>query len=80
MKSPYYITTAIPYANDKPHLGHAIEFLYTDVMARFQKMLGNEVYFLSGTDEHGQKMLKTAKDAGKPVEEFAAEISAIFKN
>ncbi len=76
----FYITTAIPYANDKPHLGHAIEFLYTDVMARFQKMLGNEVYFLSGTDEHGQKMLKTAKDAGKPVEEFAAEKSAIFQN
>lgn len=76
----FYITTAIPYANDKPHLGHAIEFLYADVMARYERLIGNEVHFLSGTDEHGQKMLKTAKDAGKPVEEFAAEKSAIFQN
>ncbi|MFA6105130.1 MAG: methionine--tRNA ligase [Patescibacteria group bacterium] len=76
----FYITTAIPYANDKPHMGHAIEFLYTDIMARYQRLLGNDVYFLSGTDEHGQKMLKTARDAGVKVEDFAAEKSAIFQN
>lgn len=80
MKNKFYITTAIPYANAEPHMGHAIEFLYTDVVARYQRMTGKEVYFLTGTDEHGQKMLKAAKDAGKTVEEFASEKSAIFKN
>ncbi len=79
-KSIFFITTAIPYANAEPHMGHAIEFLYADIMARYQRLLGNEVYFLSGTDEHGQKMLKTAKEAGRPVEEFAAEKSATFNN
>lgn len=75
----FYITTAIPYANDNPHMGHAIEFLYTDVMARYKRLLGNEVRFLSGTDEHGQKMMKAAKTAGKTVEEFASEKSAVFQ-
>lgn len=79
-KNNYYITTAIPYANAEPHMGHAIEFLYADVMARYQRLQGNEVYFLSGTDEHGQKMMKAAKDVGVPVEVFAAEKSAIFQN
>lgn len=76
----FYITTAIPYANAEPHIGFALEILYTDVMARYQRLLGNDVYFLTGTDEHGQKMLKTAKDAGKPVEEYASEKSASFQN
>ncbi len=79
-KDTFYLTTAIPYANDNPHLGHMIEFLYTDVMARYQRLLGNEVYFLSGTDEHGQKMLKTAKEKGREVAEYAAEKSATFLN
>lgn len=79
-KNTFYLSTAIPYANAEPHMGHAIEFLYADVMARYQRLLGNEVYFLSGTDEHGQKMLKTAKDAGRDVGEFAAEKSATFLN
>jgi len=79
-KNNYFITTAIPYANAEPHMGHAIEFLYTDIMARYQRLVGNDVYFLSGTDEHGQKMLKTARDAGREVAEFAAEKSAIFQN
>lgn len=80
MIKKFYITTAIPYANADPHIGHAIEFLYADVMARYQRQLGREVYFLTGTDEHGQKMYKTAKEAGRPVEEFSAEKSAGFQN
>ena len=79
MKSKIYITTAIPYANADPHIGHALEFLYTDVMARYQSLLGKDVYFLTGTDEHGQKMLHTAKEAGQPVEEFASEKSAKYQ-
>lgn len=80
MKDKFYITTAIPYANANPHIGHALEFLYADVMARYQRMLGKDVFFLTGTDEHGQKMLHTAKEAGKPVENFAAEKSAVYQN
>ena len=78
--NPFYLTTAIPYANASPHIGFALEILYADVAARYQCLLGNEVYFLTGTDEHGQKMLKTAKEAGQTVESFASERSAEFQN
>ncbi len=78
-KDKFYITTAIPYANADPHIGFALELLYTDVMARYQRLLGKDVYFLTGTDEHGQKMLHTAKEAGKSVEDFAAEKSAQYQ-
>ncbi|MDD2757849.1 MAG: methionine--tRNA ligase [Patescibacteria group bacterium] len=78
--SKYYITTAIPYANDNPHIGHAILFLYADVMARYQRILGKEVYFLIGTDEHGQKMLKAAKEHGVPVADYCSAKSAVFQN
>ncbi len=77
-KEKFYITTAIPYANADPHIGFALEILYADVMARYQRLSGKDVYFLTGTDEHGQKMLHTAKEAGQPVEKFAAEKSARF--
>lgn len=79
-KEKYYITTAIPYANANPHIGHAILFLYADVMARYQRLLGKKVFFLTGTDEHGQKMVRSAQKAGRPIEEYAAEKSAIFQN
>ena len=75
----FYITTAIPYANEAPHIGHALEFLYTDIVARYQYLLGKDVFFLTGTDEHGQKMLKTAKEKGVAVEEYATEKSGIFR-
>lgn len=78
MKNTFYLTTAIPYANADPHIGFALEILYADVMARYQRLLGNEVYFLTGTDEHGQKMLKTAKEKGMEVEEYAKQKSARF--
>src|SRR3989339_212346 len=75
----YYITTAIPYANADPHIGFALELLYADVKARYQRLLGKDVYFLTGTDEHGQKMLKTAKEAKESVEDFAKEKSAVYQ-
>lgn len=78
-KDKFYITTAIPYANADPHIGFALEILYADVMARYQRLLGKDVYFLTGTDEHGQKMLHTAKEAGQSVEKFAAEKSAKYQ-
>jgi methionyl-tRNA synthetase len=57
---PYYITTAIAYPNGAPHIGHAYEAIATDAIARFMRLDGNDVYFLTGTDEHGIKMLQTA--------------------
>jgi len=78
-KPTYYLTTAIPYANANPHLGHAILFLYADVMARYQRLLGKDVYFLIGTDEHGQKMFKTAKEKGVKVADYAEEKSAVYE-
>ena len=53
---PFYLTTAIDYVNGSPHLGHAYEKVLADVIARTRRMLGQEVYFLTGTDEHGQKI------------------------
>lgn len=77
-KETYYITTAIAYANAAPHIGFALELLYTDVMARYQRLLGKDVYFLTGTDEHGQKILKTAQDAGQDAQSFTDVQSAKF--
>ena len=57
---PYYITTAIAYPNGAPHIGHAYELIATDAIARFQRLDGRDVFFLTGTDEHGIKMLQTA--------------------
>ncbi|MEM9226853.1 MAG: class I tRNA ligase family protein, partial [Verrucomicrobiota bacterium] len=57
----FTLTTAIDYANGSPHIGHAYEKVLTDVIARHHRMLGEEVYFLTGLDEHGQKVQMTAK-------------------
>ena len=57
---PYYITTAIAYPNGAPHIGHAYEAIATDAIARFMRLDGRDVFFLTGTDEHGSKMLQTA--------------------
>ena len=63
-KTPYYITTAISYPNGAPHIGHAYEAIATDAIARFKRLDGFDVFFLTGTDEHGQKMLQTAAREG----------------
>ena len=61
---PFYVTTPIYYVNDAPHIGHAYTTIAADVMARFMRLDGSEVQFLTGTDEHGQKVAKTAEKAG----------------
>ena len=63
-KTPFYITTAISYPNGVPHIGHAYEAIATDAIARFMRLDGYDVYFLTGTDEHGQKMQQTAAKEG----------------
>ena len=59
----FYITTAIDYVNGSPHLGHAYEQVLTDVIARFRRLMGDRVYFLTGVDEHGQKVQQSAQRA-----------------
>ncbi|TCT30239.1 methionine--tRNA ligase [Martelella mediterranea] len=78
-KKPYYITTAISYPNGAPHIGHAYELIATDAMARFQRLDGRDVFFLTGTDEHGQKMEQTARKEGVPVIELANRNTAAFQ-
>jgi methionyl-tRNA synthetase len=62
MADPYYITTAIHYPNGRPHIGHAYEMIAADAIARFQRQAGRDVRFQTGTDEHGLKMVQTARD------------------
>jgi methionyl-tRNA synthetase len=77
-KETYYITTAIDYPNAKPHIGHAYEKIIADMLARWHTLNGEDVFFLTGTDEHGQKIEKTAKDAGKTPKQFVDEMSDYF--
>ncbi|MEL6872538.1 MAG: methionine--tRNA ligase, partial [Pseudomonadota bacterium] len=76
---PFYITTAISYPNGPPHVGHAYEAVTTDVIARFMRADGRDVYFLTGTDEHGLKMVQTAEREGLGVEELADRNAARFR-
>ena len=75
-----YITTPIYYVNGEPHIGHAYTTFIADTIARYERLKGEDTFFLTGTDEHGQKIEESAKKAGKPTQEFADEISATFKN
>ena len=75
-----YITTAIPYVNGKPHVGHAMDYLLSDVYFRYMSKKGEEVRFQSGTDEHGNKIFNKAKDQGISVEDYVKENSDNFKN
>jgi methionyl-tRNA synthetase len=75
----YYITTAIAYPNGVPHIGHAYEAIATDALARFQRLDGKEVFFLTGTDEHGLKMVQTAEAEKLPTMEVATRNAARFK-
>jgi len=75
---PYYITTAIHYPNGRPHIGHAYEMIAADAIARFQRQTGREVRFQTGTDEHGLKMVQTARDRGVSTRELADEMSSYF--
>lgn len=78
-KSPVQIMTSIAYVNGAPHVGYALELLQADIYARYYRMRGHPVYFLTGTDEHGSKIFKSAKDAGKEAQVFVDENSAKFK-
>src|ERR1700745_3315787 len=76
---PFFITTPIYYVNDLPHLGHAYTTVACDVMARFMRLDGRRVKFLTGTDEHGQKVAQSAAAAGVSPQEFTDRNSARFR-
>ncbi|MEK7091139.1 MAG: methionine--tRNA ligase [Patescibacteria group bacterium] len=78
MNKKFYITAAIPYVNAKPHIGHALELVQADVVARYHKLLGEEVLLLSGGDENALKNVQAAEKAGRPVQEFIDENNQKF--
>jgi methionyl-tRNA synthetase len=79
MSGRCYLTTPIYYVNDKPHIGHAYTTLAVDVLARWKRLAGEEVFFLTGTDEHGQKVEKAAQDAGEDPQAFTDRVSQSFR-
>lgn len=78
MSKDFYITTAIDYANGSPHLGHAYEKILTDVIARHQRLMGNEAYFLTGLDEHGTKVQQSALKQGVEPQAFCDKVAEEF--
>lgn len=80
MSEKFYITTAIPYVNGVPHLGHAMDYCLADVCARYHKMIGDEVRFQAGTDEHGNKIFQKAKDKNIDVQEYVDQNSQKFQD
>src|SRR5580692_10130096 len=79
MKPSYYVTTPIYYVNGAPHIGHAYTTVAADVMARFKRLDGYDVFFLTGTDEHGQKVEQAAREAGVDPQTHVDRISADFQ-
>ena len=79
-KPKYYITTAIAYTSRKPHIGNSYEIVMTDALARYKRMQGYDVFFLTGTDEHGQKIEEYAKDAGVTPKEYVDKVSGEIKD
>ncbi len=79
MSEKFYVTTSIPYVNAKPHIGFALEAIQADVLARYHRVKGEDVFYLTGTDEHGVKMVQTAGDLGREPKDLADENSAKFR-
>ncbi len=75
----FYITSAIPYVNARPHIGHALEFLQADTIARYQKLIGKDVLFLCGSDENAIKNVQAAEKTNRPIQEFIDENAAYFQ-
>lgn len=78
--SKFYLTTTLPYVNAEPHIGFALEIIQADVIARFQKSLGNDIIFNTGTDEHGEKIYKKALDENKDPQKYTDEYAAKFEH
>src|SRR2546430_9667293 len=79
MAKTLFITTAIDYTNSAPHIGHAYEKILADVIARYRRLKGDDVFFLTGVDQHGQKVQQSAEKEGVAPEEFVRQITAKFR-
>lgn len=79
MVESFYVTTPIYYVNDKPHIGHAYTTIIADILARYNRLRGKKVLFLTGTDEHGEKIKRAAEEAGREPQEFVDELVPAFK-
>src|SRR5213593_4148025 len=79
MPKTFFITTAIYYTNSSPHVGHAYEMVLADVIARYHRLKGEKVFFLTGVDQHGQKVQQAAAKAGVAPAEFAESVTAKFR-
>ena len=79
MSKPYYLTTTLPYVNADPHIGFALEIVQADIIARYRALCGDEVFFNTGTDEHGLKIQRNAEAAGKATQDYVDEYAARFR-
>lgn len=79
MAKPFYLTTTLPYVNADPHIGFALEMVQADIIARYKRLSGRQVFFSTGTDEHGQKLFETAQKAGKDPQAYVDEYAAKFR-
>ena len=78
-KKPFYLTTTLPYVNADPHIGHALEFIQADALARYARLMGREVFFNTGTDEHGQKIFEAAGKTGQDVHAYVDHFASEFR-
>src|ERR1700722_14157706 len=79
MSKPFYLTTTLPYVNAEPHIGFALELVQADVIARYRKLIGDEVFFNTGTDEHGLKILRKAQEEGIDPQTYTDNLAAKFR-
>lgn len=77
-KRPFYLTTTLPYVNAAPHVGFALEIVHADIAARYRRLMGREVFFTTGTDEHGQKIYQKAQEEGREVKEYVDHFAGQF--
>src|SRR3989344_5233425 len=80
MGKPFYLTTTLPYVNADPHIGFALELVHADIIARHRALQGDEVFFNTGTDEHGLKIFRKAQEEGKDAQAYVDEYAAKFRS
>src|SRR5580704_12017917 len=79
MSKAFYLTTTLPYVNAEPHIGFALELVQADIIVRYRKLMGDDVFFNTGTDEHGLKILRKAQEEGKDPQRYVDELAAKFR-
>src|SRR6185436_6275331 len=77
---PFYLTTTLPYVNAEPHIGFALELVHADIIARYRILVGDDVFFNTGTDEHGLKIFRKAQEEGKNTQAYTDEYAAKFRS